>query len=220
MSRRKTAPDLRPRCFLAVPVSSGRFDASDLSELRCPAGGRLVRRARRKKVDLLVVLPICALMALTACGEAPIAPLEKRTIEDRERGCHFVVPPRWSYLGEEVRSPGGTIFTIEVLSLVDADPGFLAKLPRSLVPQLEARTRYFFSVVDKSIEKEETVGGEPALEVRFSVHIRAKDPPSEVIYWVVPRGQRLYALRATYPPGLAAADAPAVAQILESWKFI
>jgi len=172
-------------------------------------------------LPVLAALPaLAALLVLASCGEPAVPSVEKRTVDDQERGCHFVVPPRWSYLGEELRSPGGSVFTIEVLSLVDADPKFLAELPESLVPQLEARTRYFFSIVKRASRRQTTVGGEPALEVAFPVQVRGQDPPSEVIYWVVRRHDKLYALRATYPPGLAETDRPAVASILTSWKFL
>jgi hypothetical protein len=55
--------------------------------------------------------------------------------------------------------------------------------------------------------------------VSFQVRIRASDSPSWVRYWIVRRGDLLYALRITYPPGREASDAPGVQAILDSWQF-
>lgn len=157
---------------------------------------------------------------IVGCGEAPVPPLEQRTIEDTERAVRYVLPPHWSRYDDEIRSPNGTIFTIEVLSLVDAEPVFRKALPASIVPQLEARTKYFFSVVGTRAERSTTVAGEPALEVTFPIQIRDRDKPSKLVYWVVPVGERLNVLRVTYPPEMEAVDGPAAQEILASLVFL
>ena len=173
-------------------------------------------RWNRQGLALALVLGSLA----TGCGEPAVPPVEKRTVHDVDRGIHFVVPPRWTYLGEEVLSPSGSIFFIEIISLEDADPAFVKELPESIVQQLEARTRYFFGVVLDPVREKVTVGGEPGLRVTFPVRVRSTDPPSEVVYWVVKFGGNLYALRATYPAGFASKDSPAVAEIIASWQFV
>jgi len=157
---------------------------------------------------------------LVGCAERPVPSVERRTIEDSERAVRYVIPPRWLHYDDEIRSPSGTIFTVEALSLADADPEFLKALPESIVPQIEKRTRYFFSIVGPHADRKTTVADEPALEVTFPVQIRDRDKPSKVIYWVVRVGQRLYTLRVTYPPGAETEDAPAAKQLLDSLKFL
>lgn len=130
------------------------------------------------------------------------------------------MPPDWVAFSDEVRSHNGTLFTIEIHSLVDADPDFVKGLPESIIPQLEGRTRFYFSVVEEYRTVKTKVGGAPALEVHFPVRIRDIDPPSEVIYWIVPRGSRLFLLRATFPAGTIDADGPGALSIIDTWEFL
>lgn len=157
---------------------------------------------------------------LTGCAGSGTATIEDRTIEDRERGYRFVLPMGWRQVGYEARSMTGSLLTIDVHSLVGAESGFVEGLPQSVVPQLEGWTLYYFSTVGKPVMRDTTIGDKPALEVVYATRIREKDPPSRAEYWVVRNGTLLYILRATYPPGRADADGPAVRELLLSWKFL
>jgi hypothetical protein len=141
-------------------------------------------------------------------------------VEDLERSVRYTVPGGWSYFGDEVRSLGGSIFTLETFSLVDARKDFVERLPDSLIPQLEARTRYYFSVVTEPVKREVRLAGKQAFEVSFEARIRAADPITLVRYWVVRNGDLLYALRITYPPDREKIDGPAVEAMLASWEFL
>lgn len=143
-----------------------------------------------------------------------------KLVEDPERSVRYTVPRGWSFFGDEARSAGGSIFTIETFSLVDARRDFIARLPDSLIPQLEARTRYFFSVVAAPVRREVQVGGKPACEVTFAARIRAADPLTLVRYWVVRNGDLLYALHVTYPPERESVDGPEVEAMLAAWIFL
>jgi hypothetical protein len=169
---------------------------------------------RGRAVAILFAAAVVA--GCSGSGQTP----EQRTVEDHERGYRFVLPPGWRTFGWEARSSSGSLLTIDVHSLIGADAKFVAGLPQSVVPQLEAWTLYYFSVVDKPVSRGTTVGGASALEVVYPTRIRAQDPPSRAEYWVVRNGSLLYILRATYPGGRADADGPAVRDLLASWKFL
>jgi hypothetical protein len=162
---------------------------------------------------------VLAVLALAGCSGS-VQTEKERTIEDHERGYRFVLPPGWRLIGYEARSHSGSLLTIDVHSLVGADSQFVAGLPESVVPQLEAWTLYYFNSVDKPVSRQTTVGGSPALEVVYTTRIRPQDPPSRAEYWVVRNGSLLYILRATYPAGRAEAEGPAVRDLLASWVFL
>ena len=165
-------------------------------------------------------LPAAAACALAlGCGGGR-TPGEPKLVEDLERSVRYTVPGGWSYFGDEVRSPGGSIFTLETFSLVDARVDWVERLPDSLIPQLEARTRYYFSVVAKPVKQEVQLAGKQAFEVSFESRIRSADPITWVRYWVVRNGDLLYALRITYPPDREAIDGPAVEAMLAGWEFL
>lgn len=123
-------------------------------------------------------------------------------------------------IGYEARSAGGSLLTINVYSLVGADPAFVAGLPQSIVPQLEAWTLYYFVVVGSPETREATIGGAAALETSYTVRVRPPDPPSKAEYWVVRNGDLLYLLRAIYPPSLLEAESRDVRALLASWTFL
>jgi hypothetical protein len=168
------------------------------------------------RAALAVAAAALALLALASCAE-PSA--EDRTVHADADGYSFIVPSHWSYYGDDTRSLKGTVFTIEILSLADGDPKFLAALPQSIVPQLIARTQYFFDVVEPHNDEPATVGGLPALHVVFPVHVRKSDAQSRLDYWIVRSDDRLFALRATYPPEAIPEDMAGVDSIIASWKF-
>jgi len=159
----------------------------------------------------------CALALACGGGEGPRAP---KLVEDLERSVRYTVPRGWAFFGDEARSPGGSIFTLETFSLVDARRDFVERLPDSLIPQFEARTRYYFSVVAKPVKREVQVGGKQAFEVSFEARIRAQDPVTWVRYWLVRNGDLLYALRITYPPEREVIDGPEVEAMLAVWEFL
>ena len=51
------------------------------------------------------------------------------------------------------------------------------------------------------------------------VRVRAGDPESKVIFWTAKYGIDAFVLRVSYPAGLMEPDAPAVAELIASWKF-
>jgi len=161
------------------------------------------------------------LIALAVAGCAGSGSTGEPThIEDRERGYRFVLPVGWRMVGYEARSTGGSLLTVDVHSLIGAEREFVAGLPQSIVPQLEAWTLYYFNIEGKPETRDATIGGAPALEVAYATRVRAQDPPSLAEYWVVRNENLLYVLRATYPPGRAPVDGPAVRSILASWVFL
>jgi hypothetical protein len=174
-----------------------------------PTTGTIYRAARL----------VLAAAVLAGCSGAPRT-AQERTVEDHERGYRFVLPPGWKMFGYEARSSSGSLLSIDVHSLVGADSKFVAALPQSVVPQLEAWTLYYFNIVGEPVTGKSTLGGAPAFEIAYPVRIRAVDPPSKVEYWVVRSGVLLYLLRATYPAAQADLDARAVRDLLASWTFI
>ena len=161
-------------------------------------------------------LVLAALLACVSCGEQSV---DDRTVRADAEGYSFVIPPVWMYFGDDSRSTHGTVFTVEILSLVDGDPTFLAELPRSIVPQLATRTQYFFDVVAPHKDEDVTIDGLPALHVNFPVHVRKEDHPSRLDYWIVRNGDQLFILHATYPPDAPEEDAREIESIIASWKF-
>ncbi len=158
------------------------------------------------------------LAALSAgCASEPPGP---RQVEDRERGYRFTLPAGWRMIGYEARSAGKSLLTIDVHSLVGADRAFVDGLPRTILPQLEGWTLYYFVADEPPATGEIEIDGRPAFEAVYRIRVRPGDPPSRAEYWVVRNGYLLYVLRATYPPALADSDGRAVREILSSWEFL
>lgn len=152
-----------------------------------------------------------------SCSPPPAVP---HPVEDRERGYKFVLPPDWRMIGYDAKSRGQSLISIEVFSLVGADRDFIAGLPKSMLPQLEGWTTYYFIADGPPTFATATIGGKDALEVVYKTRIRPNDPPSRAEYWVVRNDNLLYAIRATYPPLVQDSDGRAVRDILKSWQFI
>jgi len=181
---------------------------------------RRVARARRSPGAWPSPLALAGCALAVACGGGGGGSRAPKLVEDLERSVRYTVPAGWSFFGDEARSLGGSIFTLETFSLVDARRDFVERLPDSLIPQLQARTRYYFSIVAEPVKREVQVGGKAASEVSFEAHIRAQDPVTWVRYWLVRNGDLLYALRITYPPEREAIDGPAVQAMLAGWEFL
>ena len=160
-------------------------------------------------------------LALAAgCGAPPAKSEAQRTITDPTRGIRYVVPEGWKSFDAELRSPEGSLLTVRVYDLVEADKKFVAGLPGTVVPQLTEWAKYYFIVEGQYTQEPTTVAGLPATEYNYPVRIRPKDPPSKVTYWVVKREQRLFVLRAAYAPKGLAADEPMIREVVAHWDFL
>jgi len=160
-------------------------------------------------------------LALAAgCGARPAKSEAERTITDAARGVRYIAPEGWKSFDGEVRSPEGSLLTVRVYDLVEADKKFVAGLPDTLVPQLTEWAKYYFIVEGAYTEEPTTVAGLPATEFNYSVRIRRQDPPSKVTYWVVKREQRLFVLRAAYAPQGLVTDEPTIREVVAHWSFL
>lgn len=129
-------------------------------------------------------------------------------------------PPHWDSWDAEIRSPAGTLLTLRVYDLVEADREFVAGLPDTLMPQLLEWAKYYFMVEGPPTRVETTVAGAPATELNYPIRVRKEDPPSKVTYWVVRHATRLFVLRAAYPARGLAMDEPAIRKVVEGWAFV
>jgi hypothetical protein len=159
-----------------------------------------------------------ALVGGTSCQRSVPSP-EERTFRDAEGRFSYIVPPNWVVWMGEARSPKGSLFSVEPVSLEDSADDFVRGLPGSMVPLVKEQTGRFFSVVGNGVQRKITVGGLGALEVAFPVRIRAADPESEVTFWIARHGRYAFILRVSYPAGMAVGDRPSVYEILASWKW-
>ena len=156
-------------------------------------------------------------LAASACGPHPYD--FERVIEDKARGVKYTCPAHWKDSDGEIRSKEGTLLTLRVYDLVEADHKFVAGLPETIFPQLEEWAKYYFIVDGPPARSETEVAGLPATELNYKIRVRPKDPESKVTYWIVRRATRLFILRAAYPPrGLA--DEPALRGVVEGWVFL
>ena len=139
---------------------------------------------------------------------------------DHARGVRYVVPEGWKNHEGEVRSPGGSLLTLRVYDLVEAQKTFVAALPDSLIPQLREWAELYYLVLGEPTRQSVTVAGIPATELVYPIKVRPKDPPSKVIYWVVKRETRLFVIRGAFPASSLSADEPVLRKIVEDWTFL
>lgn len=172
-----------------------------------PVKGRGTTRA--------ALLLLLALAGLSSCHDPTPTP-----VEDRQRGCRFVAPPGWVVFDGELRSPEASLFTIRVFDLQGGDPGFLAGLPESIVPQLEDWAKSYFILEGEPQRGTLPLGTVQALELSYAIRSRPSDPISRLTYWVGRHGSRLYVLRAAYAASALARDEAAVLELLASWSFL
>jgi len=165
-----------------------------------------------------VVTLTSALLAAVACGRR-VPPPEQRIFREQEGRFTYVVPPNWVVWMGEARSPKGSLFSVEIVSLQDSMPEFVAGMPDTMIPLLREQTARFFSVVGPGDQRDVMVGGIKMRELALPVRVRAGDPESSVVFWVARHGMNAFVLRISYPAGLADQDGPAVAAIIASWKF-
>jgi hypothetical protein len=166
----------------------------------------------------VTVLAVSAALFLAACGPT-VPPPEKRTFREMEGRFSYIVPPNWVVWMGEARSPKGSLFSVEVVPLQDSMPEFVAGLPDTMIPLLREQTARFFSVVGPGDQRDVTIGGVTMRELALPVRVRADDPESLVVFWTARYGMNAFVLRVSYPAGLMEQDAPAVAEIIASWKF-
>jgi hypothetical protein len=167
--------------------------------------------------------PVAAAIVLifaSACGTLSDKSEAERTISDPERGIRYVVPVGWKTFDAEIRSPAGSLLTVRVYDLVEADKKFVAGLPDTLVPQLTEWAKYYYIVDGNFTRGPATVAGLPATEFNYPIRVRPKDPPSKVTYWVVQRENRLFVLRAAYAPQGLEKDEPAMREVVAHWGFL
>jgi hypothetical protein len=163
---------------------------------------------------------VLSVALLASCTAPPPKSVAERTVDDPARGVRYVVPEDWNSYDGEVRSPKGSLLSLRVFDLVEADKTFVANLPDSLFPQLLGWSQWYYIVDGKPTRVETTVDGLPATELTYPVRVRPKDPPSRVTYWVVKRGTRLFVLRGAYPPQGLEHDEPLLRAMVAGWHFL
>ena len=160
------------------------------------------------------------LLLAAACAAPPPRTESERTVFDNARGVRYVVPLGWKSSDGEIRSPDGSLLTLRVYDLVEADKVFVAGLPDTLIPQLLEWAKYYYYVEGQPVRTATSVAGLPATEFVYPIRVRPKDPPSKVIYWVVTRKTRLFLLRAAFPASGLATDEPILRKVVEGWAFL
>jgi hypothetical protein len=171
-------------------------------------------------MNFRAALIVVALTAAAACGERPPKSEAERTVTDDARGIRYLVPPGWKSHDAEIRSPAGTLLTVRVYDLVEAEKRFVQGLPDTLIPQLTEWAKYYYIVEGDYTREATTVAGLPATELNYPIRVRPKDPPSKVTYWIIRREDRLFVLRAAYPPGGLADDERSIRTVIGAWAFL
>jgi len=161
-----------------------------------------------------------ALLLAASCAAQPRKAETEQAVTDRARGVRYIVPAGWKYSDAEIRSPHGSLLTLRVYDLVEADKHFVAGLPGSLAPQLLEWAELYYRVEGPAVRAPTTVAGLPATEFTYPVRVRPKDPPSKVIYWVVVRKTRLFVMRTAYPSSGLAEDEPIIRNVIARWVFL
>jgi hypothetical protein len=161
-----------------------------------------------------------AFLLAAACGAPSQKAETEQTVSDSARGVRYVVPAGWKFSDAEIRSPQGSLLTLRVYDLVEADNKFVAGLPDTLIPQLLEWAQLYYRVEGEPIQSATTVAGLPATEFVYPVRVRPKDPPTKVIYWVVIRKTRLFLLRAAFPASGLATDEPVLRKVVAGWTFL
>jgi len=200
--------------------SSTGVSASRESGLQFLAAAVIMHLMRMRSSRVQSALVGAILLAVTVgCGQQDNLPPEKRTFVNPDTGYRYVVPPQWEFLRGEVKSPGGSLFSVQTLSLIGGDETFIADLPYSMVPQLEEWARYFFSVEGSPVMRRVTLDGEQALEVTYRIRIRPVDPQSKVVFLVARKGDNVFILKMTYAPGMVEQDEEGARALVSSWRF-
>jgi hypothetical protein len=165
-------------------------------------------------------LTLTALALAAGCAAQPQKAATDQTVTDPARGVRYLVPAGWHFSDAEIRSPAGSLLTLRVYDLVEADKKFVAGLPDTLFPQLLEWAELYYRVEGPPVRTETTIAGLPATEMTYPIRVRPKDPPSKVIYWLVVRKTRLFVMRTAYPPNALAADEPIIRKVIAGWAFL
>lgn len=168
----------------------------------------------------VVPLASAALVLAAACAAQPRKAETEQTVTDRARGVRYVVPAGWKFSDAEIRSPKGSLLTLRVYDLVEADKKFVAGLPDTLFPQLLDWAELYYRVEGPPLRTATTIAGLPATELVYPIRVRKKDPPSKLIYWVVIRKTRLFVMRTAFPPKGLAKDEPIIRDVIDRWVFL
>ena len=165
-------------------------------------------------------LASAVLLLAAACAAQPRKAESEQAVTDRARGVRYIVPAGWKYSEAEIRSPHGSLLTLRVYDLVEADKRFVAGLPDTLFPQLLEWCELYYRVEGPAVRTAATIAGLPATEMAYPIRVRPKDPPSKVIYWIVIRKTRLFVMRTAYPPSGLAEDEPIIRNVIARWVFL
>lgn len=153
-------------------------------------------------------------LALTVGCSEPAA----RPVSFTAFGFETVAPPGWRYADGEMTNHR-SYFSLRTEDLDGADPAFLAGLPESIEPELANWTRNDFGSPTPGGRADVTLSGLPALRVDFSASVRSGRATTQLRYWILHRGERLYLFRAVFPAGRFERDAPAVDAIVAAIRF-
>lgn len=170
---------------------------------------------------------LIGLATLVAASVACSAPrperltLEQRTVVDEERRIRYIVHENWLPMDATMKCIlDGSFLSIHVYSLIGAQKQFVAGLPDSLDPQIDAWARHDYLVLNEKEIGATTIGGLPAREIRFETRSRNDDPPGQLFFWIVRNRTYLYVIRASFRPD-ALPDTPSeVRAILDSVAFL
>jgi hypothetical protein len=160
------------------------------------------------------------MLLVAACNRLPEKAEVEQAVSDDARGVRYVVPAGWKFSDAEIRSPEGSLLTLRVYDLVEADKRFVAGLPDTLMPQLKEWAELYYRVEGEPARTATKVASLPATELSYPVRVRPKDPPTKVIYWVVVRKTRLFVLRAAFPADGLAKDEPIIRKVVDGWAFL
>jgi len=82
------------------------------------------------------------LLSLAACSSGPKPEDAPRVVEDPARGVRYTCPAGWKSSDGEIRSKEGSLLTLRVYDLVEADKKFVAR-PR---PPRSAKQRFLSAI--------------------------------------------------------------------------
>ena len=165
-------------------------------------------------------LAVACVLLVLSCKSAPRPEAGPRVIEDPARGVRYTAPAGWRDSDGEILSAAGSLLTLRVYDLVEADKQFVAGLPDTLMPQLEGWAKHYYVVDGPPTRSDATVGGEPSTEFNYPIRVRKGDPPSKVTYWVTRHGTRLFLIRVAYPAKALVADEPVARSVVDGWQFL
>jgi hypothetical protein len=128
---------------------------------------------------------LLALAAVSAaCSRSPSPVDSEQVIDDPARGVRYTCPAGWRSYEGEIHSPAGSLLTLRVFDLVDADRAFVAGLPDTILRSFwDGRST---AIVEGEPQRAEVAVGTPR-DGDYPIRVRPKDRPSKVTCWVVRR---------------------------------